>query len=421
MNKRRTVLKKISLKRIQLCSQKAVFFVLFSIMMFAQLQAQNDWNQFRGSQRNGVLTEANLPDAIPKSGPELLWTQEVGEGFPEVIFADDILYLFSSDSLDGGYEYVAALKPDSGEELWKTKVDSMWFEPDGWGHGPRSTPVVDKKNIYCLSGYGKFSALSKANGKVQWTVNLPEEYGSTTPRWGFSSSPLVVEDVVILETGGTENRAFTAYNKKNGKVKWSKGKGKASYNSPILAKINNQTQIIFAIDTLLYAFNPKGEELWAYRMPLSGPMAMPVFIAPNKIFVSSVSRTGSFIVELDNNQPTEILSSTTMQNNWSSSCYRDGYLYGFSKAKLQCVSTETGEMTWGKRGFGKGSLIMVDDKLLVLSDRGKLIVVEATPKAYNEVGSFQALEGKSWTAPSYYNGKLFVRNLTQMSCYKFSK
>ena len=420
MNHGKTVPKRLKFKKIHTNRPQAFLLLLFTLSL-VQIQAQDSWSQFRGALRSGVLTVTDLPDTWPEEGPELIWTLDVGSGFPEVAVAGNMAYIFSSDSLEGGYEYLAAHKTESGEELWKTKVDSMWYEADGWGHGPRATPAVDGDMIFCLSGFGKLTALKTKNGKIAWVVDLPAEFGSTIPRWGFSSSPLLIDDLVILETGGTEDRAFTAFNKKSGKVEWSKGTGNTSYNSPAIADIDGQTNIVFANDTMLTSFNPKGEVLWAFRMPLRSPTAMPVFIAPNKFFVSSVCNTGGFIVEVDKNEPKEILTSRTMQNNWSSSCYLDGYLYGFSKTKLQCVSVETGEMIWGKRGFGKGSLIIVGDKLIVMADRGKVIIVEATPDEYKEVVSFQALEGKSWTAPSYANGKLFVRNLSKMSCYKLSK
>lgn len=409
------------LRKTKCYSQNAVFFVFFSLLMITQLQAQNAWNQFRGPSKNGVLTDVDFPDKLPDKGPELSWSVDVGNGFPEVAVAKGVAYIFSSDSLDGGYEYVAALNAETGKELWKTKVDSMWFEVDGWGHGPRATPAVDDQKLYCVSGFAKFKALNLKNGEILWSVNLPENFGSIIPRWGFTSSPLLVGDLVILETGGTEERAFTAFDKQTGEVVWSKGTGPSTYNSPALVTIDGQENIVFANDSMLTAYNSQGDKLWDFRMPLRMPTAMPVFIPPNKFFVSSVSKTGGFFVEVNGNKPMELLQSTTMQNNWSSSCYCDGYLYGFSKAKLQCVSVETGEMQWGKRGFGKGSLIMVGDKLLVLSDQGQLTVVKAKPDQYTEIGSFKALEGKSWTAPVYVNGHIFVRNLSTLACYTISK
>jgi outer membrane protein assembly factor BamB len=398
---------------------KGLLIMAFGIMFFTHIQAQDEWNQFRGFSRSGVIDQTNFPELIPQTGAELKWSKDIGSGFSEIVLSENKAYVFYADTLHNNYTYLAALDKNNGQELWKSPVDSMWIEVDGWGHGPRSTPAIDDDAIYCLSGYGKFVAFNKNTGSELWKISLPGQFGATIPRWGFSTSPLLIADVVILETGGGDKKAFTAFDKKSGKVVWSTGTGVAAYNSPLVANIQNKDHIVFANDTLLYALNATGELLWQYRMPLRGPMAMPVFIGPNRIFVSSVSNTGSFVVEVQDNVATEVLKSPTMQNNWSSSCYHKGYLYGFSKAKLQCVSVDSGEMAWGKRGFGKGSLIIVGDKLVVLSDQGKIIIVEANPESYQEIASFQTLAGKAWTAPSYSGGHLFIRNLSKVACYKF--
>jgi len=144
---------------------------------------------------------------------------------------------------------------------------------------------------------------------------------------------------------------------------------------------------------------------------------MPVVIDNNKIFVSAIRNIGFVIIEIQNNIPKEIARGTDLKTDYSSCVYYNGYIFGFHVAALQCISAETGKKMWTKRGFGKGSLILVGDKLLVLSDKGKIIQVEATGEKYTEQGSFQAIEGKSWTAPSFANGRLYVRNLTEMACF----
>jgi len=394
--------------------------VLFGMTAFSQQSNFQNWDQFRGELRNGASDENIISDGWTDSEPELLWTKYVGEAFSEVAVFNGTSFIFSSDTLDGGYEYLAAIEAESGKDLWKSRVDSLYLEIDGWGNGPRATPAVDNDLVFCLSGLGKLSALSVRNGEIIWTVDLIKDFGATLPRWGFSSSPLLINNILMLETGGTEDRAFTAFNKNTGEVIWSKGTGVAGYNSPIIAKIDNMMNVVFTSGTTLYSYNMEGDTNWTFEMPLRSPTAMPVFLPPDKFFVSSVSETGGFTIQVENNEPSLVYTSPIMQNNWSSSCYLDGYLYGFSKAKLQCVSAETGELQWGQRGFGKGSLILVGDKLLVLSDRGILTMAEATPEKYKKLGSFQALVGKSWTAPSFSDGKIFVRNLSHMSCYKLT-
>ncbi len=395
-----------------------VMGITYSFLSVSQPNPDNNWTQFRGNNRSGKSMEKNLLDKWPEKGPEQIWKMETGQGFSEVVVSGNVAYLMACDTTDEAYEYITALDIGNGEELWQTKIDSMFYEVDGWGHGPRSTPAIDDRYIYCLSGYGKLAAYSIQSGKEIWATNMIIDYGSTLPRWGYSTSPILIDGILIIETGGNESGAFAAIDKNTGMKIWSKGTGAASYNSPAVAIIDNKVHIVFANDTMLYSFDKKGNENWSYRMPIQAPTAMPVFIPPNRFFVSTVGRTGSFIVQVEGNDVKEVLTSRTMQNYFGSSCYHNGYLYGFSRAKLQCISAETGKLHWAQRGFGAGSLILVNDKLLVLSDQGLLTLVAASPEGYKAHGTVQALDGKSWTAPSFANGNVFLRNLSQVSCYK---
>ena len=380
----------------------------------------NSWLQFRGNERNGVSTETNLLEKWPVDGPEKIWEKEIGEGFSEILISNEMLFTLSGEMIDSlhGFEYAVALDKLTGNEIWKVEIDSIFIEVDGWGNGARSTPVVDENNLYCLSGTGKFIALSKNNGKALWKVDFVKELGSTVPRWGFSTSPLLLNDKIIIEVGGTESRAFVAFDKTSGNVLWTRGTAGSVYCSPIKVKIEGQEQILFINGSELISYNAEGDTLWSFNMPLRSPTAVPVFIQPNKIFISTVSPNGSLMLQIVNNEVTQIFNTNTLQNHWSSSCYYDGYIYGFNVATLQCISVETGEKKWTKRGFGKGSLIIADNKLLVLSDRGKLIMVDANPETFTVLGSFQALNGRSWTAPSFADGKIFLRNHTEIACYK---
>ncbi|MEN8120149.1 MAG: PQQ-binding-like beta-propeller repeat protein [Bacteroidota bacterium] len=401
-----------------LCLYALLIFTLIS-PVFSQIDNSGSWTQFRGQFRSGISNEILPQMDWSKSEPKLLWKKEIGSGFSELIISDGVVYTMFSEQTDSitGLEYIAAYYENTGNELWRSKVDSVFIEIDGWGNGPRSTPTIGENFIYSLSGYGKLSANSKKDGKLIWQVDFVKEFGSTVPRWGYSSSPLLIDNMLIIEVGDTNSRAFTAFNKNNGKLIWTKGKGEASYSSPLLATIDGQKQIIFANGRTLSSYTPKGDTLWTFKMPLATPTAIPVHLGSNKLFVSAL-RGGFVITKTENNKTTEVLKGNSMKNDFSSSCYYDGHLYGFHVAALRCISAETGEVKWTKRGYGKGSLILVDDMLLVLSDQGKLVLIDAKPDVFNEKGSIQTISGKSWTAPSFYKGKVFVRNLTEMACFK---
>lgn len=398
-----------------------IFLTIIMIYSVASLEVcAQSWEQFRGVNRSGISTEKLTADDWTENQPELIWRKELGSGFSEIIISEGVVYTMISEIIDSitGSEYVVAYDEISGDEIWRSKVDSIYFDEDGWGDGPRSTPTIDSEYIYSLSGHGKLTANSKKDGSFKWQRDFVKEFGSATPRWGFASSPLLVDDKIIMEVGGTESRAFMAFNKKNGETIWASSDGNASHDSPLMVTIEGQNQILFANNRKLYSFNSDGDTLWTFNMPFGGLTAIPLFIPPNKIFLSGVRNPGFSIIQIEDNKAKEVLTGSSMKNDFSSCIYHDGYIYGFHVAALRCITADSGEVKWTKRGLGKGSLILVDDKLLVLSDKGKLVYVDASPIAYLEKGFIQPLTGKSWTAASFLNGKVFVRNLSHMACYK---
>lgn len=397
------------------------FTVIFAIttVSFAQEKAEIQWKQFRGNDRNGS-SSMQIANSWTENAPQLLWNKTIGEGFSEVLIASDKLYTMTSEMTDSvsGLEYMLALDAKTGETLWKTKVDSIFIDVDGFGNGPRSTPAIDDNYAYCFSSYGKLTAVALADGKINWSIDFVKDYESTLPRWAYSTSPIILDDCIIMEVGGSDSRGFASINKKDGKVNWIKGVATSYYSSPAIAEIDGKRNLIFANDSMLTSFDVDGNELWAFRMPLRFPTATPLFIAPNKVFVSSAGRAGGFLVEINGSEVKSVFTSATMKNHFSSSCYHNGYIYGFSNALLRCISAETGELKWSKIKLGKGTLVLVNDKLLVLSDKGLLKLVDTNPEAYTELGSIQTITGKSWTAPSLGNGHIYMRNLTQIASYK---
>jgi outer membrane protein assembly factor BamB len=400
------------------CLVIVLIFFCYIPSGLTQMHQTSGWNQFRGNFRNGTGETTDILTEWPQDGPGLVWKKEIGSGFSELLVSGNRLYTLFAEKTDSvtGWEYVASYDAGTGEELWRSQLDSIFIDVDGWGDGPRSTPASDDAYLYCFSGHGKLYAVSKTDGSILWTVDFVRQFNSTLPRWGFSASPILSGDMVIMEVGGDEGRAFAAFNKQNGGLIWAAGEGDAMYSSPITAEINGQQQIIFVNGRRLSSYDMHGDTLWTYQMPIGNPMASPLFIPPAHIFVSANNGSGSFLIGLDADVINELFTSSAMKNDWSSSVYRDGYIYGFNLASLQCISVEDGKRVWHKRGFGKGNLILVGDKLLVLSDQGDLSVVNATPEGFTELGSISVLEGRSWTAPSYANGRVYMRNHTHMAC-----
>lgn len=378
---------------------------------------QNSWKQFRGNDRNGTYSESNINEKWIDKEPELLWTQQLGSGFTEILVSKNKLYTMSSEIADSisGSEVMLAFDAISGEELWRTVIDSMFRDSEGWGDGPRSTPAIDDRAIYCLSSFGNLRALSLNDGEILWTVNFLNEFDNK-PGWIYTTSPILIGDEIIIEVGGTESRGFASIDKNTGKTLWVTGEARPSYCSPTIATISGGIHTIFANGTKLMSFNKTGAELWSYDMPFQAPIPTPLFIAPNKFFVSSM--VGCFMIKVENNEVTEVFNKKSMRSTFGSSCFYNGHIYGVSSGSLKCISEIDGESKWSQKGFGLGNLIIVGNKIVAMTDKGVLKIIETNPEAYIEKRSIQAINGKSWTAPSFANGNVYVRNLTEMASYR---
>jgi outer membrane protein assembly factor BamB len=316
-------------------------------------------------------------------------------------------------------EFAAAFEAGTGKELWRTPIGEKLDTE--FGNGPRATPTVDGDTVYVLGARGHLAALATQDGSERWTLSLTETFGSQMPGWGFATSALVDGDQLIVEGGGPEGKSYAALDKKTGEVKWTRGEGGPGYNSVLPVTVGGEQRYIYFAGGKLNCINDKGEEIWSHPWPEGETHAMPVFVPPNQVFGSGAEGVGATLLRVHEEEgkatPEEVWTTRFMRNHFSSSVYLDGHIYGFDNATLKCISLEDGSMKWGKRGLGKGSLILADGHLIVLSDRGLLLLLEATAEGYVEKGRVQALEGKCWTSPTLADGKLYLRNHTEIVSY----
>lgn len=384
--------------------------------------AGHDWPQFRGPNRDGVSAETGLIVQWPDAGPKEVWRVEIGEGYSAISVVGDRLYTMFAAEQDGeALEFAAAFDASSGKELWRTSVGKKF--DNQFGNGPRATPAVDGDTVYVLGSLGTLAALSTKDGSERWRVSLTELFEAKVPTFGFSTSALVDGDQLVLEGGGKEGKSYVALDKKTGEVNWTFGDGpeEPGYNSVLLVDMKSEKRYVYIVGEKLICLDEAGNEIWTKDWPSGETHAMPLFIAPNKIFASGAEGVGARLVEVDESgdQATvkELWASPHMRNHFSSSVYYNGSIFGFDNATLKAISGEDAKLLWAKRGLGKGSLILADGHLIVLSDRGKLVQVDATSDKYTEQGSVQALEGRCWTAPTLSRGILYLRNHTEMVAY----
>lgn len=374
-----------------------------------------DWPQFRGVNRDGVSAETGLPRSWPAEGPRVVWKRAVGEGYSGISVVGDRLYTMDSDDT---VEYVLALEAGSGKELWRVPAGPKLI--DSMGNGPRTTPTVDGGTVYAMGSHGRLLALKAADGAKIWEVDLVQAFAAKRPNWGYSGSPLIDGDLLILEVGGTEGRGVMAFEKATGSVRWAALDGDAAYASPVLMTIGGIKQYVIPrrAGPQTVALRPDGSVLWTHPAPFSA-IASALLIPPDKVYVSGGDDAGAVLVRIKTEGGPEGSTATVeelwktraMKNHFNNAVVVGDHIYGFDNATFKCLSAATGEQTWAFRGLGKGSLVAADgDLLIVLSDQGTLLLVEATPAAYMELARFQAMEGKAWTAPTLANGRLYLRD-----------
>jgi outer membrane protein assembly factor BamB len=377
-----------------------------------------DWPQWRGPNRDGISKESGLLKIWPAEGPKVLWRAPSGEGYSAISVSNGRAYTMYGQGND---EVLVCLDAVTGKELWRVKVDAKFYNDQG--NGPRSTPIVDGDLVYALSANGKLWAFNDKDGKEVWSHDLQREYGGRVPTWGVSTAPLVEGNLLIVDVGGRSGHSVMAFNKSNGNVVWKSETDLPGYSAPIAVTVNGVRQVLAFTGTALVSVSPAdGKSFWRYGWDTRYDVnaATPVFIPPDKVFISSGYGKGGAVLQMQANngrvQVQEVWKSAVIKNHFSSSVLIGNYLYGFDDAILVCINALNGEQQWQQRGYQKGSLIFADGHLIILGEQGRLGLVEATPTGYKEKASAQPLSGRCWSMPVLANGRLYIRNQTEMMC-----
>jgi outer membrane protein assembly factor BamB len=373
------------------------------------------WFQYRGPGRDGISTEKGLARSFAPSGPKSLWRIPIGTGFSAVTVVGERLYTMDADAEQ---EYALCLDAATGRRLWATPMGPIFR--NSYGDGPRSTPTVDGELVYALGSQGRLAALKAKDGSVAWQVDLRETFEAELLDWAFTSAPLVEGDLVVFESGGKGARAVAALDKRTGVVRWTAQEDRIVYSSPIRIEIGGRRQIVAMTQREVVGLDLAGRRLWAFPFASDGTIkpAPPVFVAPDLIFVSASYGIGAKVARLVPQGETTAVETVweglQMKNHFNGSVAIGTHLYGFDAATLKCIDASTGRTSWAKRGLGKGSLIAADGMLIILGETGELVLAEATPDAYRELARHQVLQGRSWTQPTLWRGRLYLRNHTEL-------
>ena len=374
------------------------------------------WPQWLGPHRNGISPETGLFGKAPSF--KEAWRVHAGPGLSGLSVVGDRLYTMYIHS---GEEYVVCLDARNGEVRWRTRTIGN-AASERRGGNPRATPTVAGKMVYVFSARGKLQALDSQFGTQRWSRDIRLEFEGIRPGRGLgASSPLVEGNLVLIEAGGKKGLSLMAFDKTSGEVAWNTGSDERGYSSPIIATIGQTRQAVFFTAYGLIAVAPQnGRVLWKYTWMTSQHTnaATPVFIPPNRFFISS---HGGAVVEVTATdkgyEVAEVWRNNNMQNYFATSIYYQGYLYGFDGSTLKCLDAETGEEKWKTQGYGKGNLIIADSHLVILGERCNLSIAEATPAGFVEKANTRVFRNSQCeTVPSLVDGQIYLRDDKEIVC-----
>lgn len=377
--------------------------------MLSSVIHAEDWPRWRGPHLNGISDEKQWLSQWPKEGPPVAWKASVGTGYASVSVSRGRLYTVgNADEKDTVYCFDAA----TGQELWKQAYDADLGDKFFEG-GPTATPTTDGDSVYTLSRWGDLFCFEAATGKIRWSKNVQKETGIRVPSWGFASSPFVHDDRLILNIG----EAGLAVAKSNGKIVWQSENRDAGYSTAVPFQRGTEWFAILADSKAYLAVNLRtGKELWRIPWLTSfGVNAADPILEGNQLFISSGYDKGAALFKLDGSEPSVVWQNKELRNQFNSSVLLNGFLYGIdgdasSRAALKCVEFLTGQRKWTEEAVGMGSLMAADGKLIVLSERGELIVAEASPGQFKPISRAQVLGAPCWTVPVLANGRIYCRN-----------
>jgi outer membrane protein assembly factor BamB len=387
-----------------------------------------DYPEYRNRQRDGIVTGPALARDWKTNPPRQLWRQPVGGGYASFALVGDAAVTIEQRRED---EAVVCYDTATGQERWAHAYLAFFTERLG-GDGPRATPTIAGGDVYALGATGRLTCLDLVSGQPRWSVEILDNDPKNNIPWGMSGSPLVYDQVVVVNPGkqteAAAGRALVAYDRATGKPIWSGGETRAGYSSPMLATLAGRRQVLLFDGEELGGYDAAdGSKLWrlGWTTHMGINVAQPLVLEGDRVFISSGYSVGCALVQIAEAggqwtaQP--LWKNTLMRCKFTSPVARAGYLYGLDDGVLVCLDQHTGDRKWKGGRYGHGQLLLSDDLLVILSESGKLVLVEATPEGHRELGSIAALDGKTWNHLALADGKAYVRNHREMACYDLSE
>jgi outer membrane protein assembly factor BamB len=395
---------------------------------------ETDFPEYRNRNRDGVVSGLNLATTWDIQKPEKKWAVSLGEyaGYAGISVVGPVAVTMEQI---GPKEAVVCYDADTGKERWKYEYDTHFSEAMG-GNGPRTNPTILDGDVYSLGATGRLARLDGKTGTPKWTTEIVGD--RNVIYWGVSGSPLVLDHLVIVNPGRNRKGlskdspegtgpAVVAYDRDTGKVVWETGDRPAGYSSPQLATIIGVRQVLIFDGKGLGSFDPEtGKELWfqEWNQEPEVNVAQPLVFEDGRVFVSSGYGHGCAMLKVtksgDKWTVEQLWSNNRLRSKFANPVRKGEQIYGIdeSAGSLVCIDANNGKIDWKEGRYGNGQILLVGKLILLESEEGRLVLVEADPHRYRELSSFQALSGsKNWNYLTVARGRAYVRNHNEVACY----
>jgi outer membrane protein assembly factor BamB len=402
---------------------------LFSLLVRMDASA-GDWPQFLGPTRDGVYAGGDLATSWPKEGPPIVWQQKVGAGFSGPVVASGRLVLFHRD---GNNAVIEAMDARTGKGVWRFEYPTDYSDDFGFDPGPRATPAIADGKVFTYGAEGLIHAVDFKTGKKLWSVDAVARFNSGKGFFGRACSPLVEGSAVLLNIGGSDGAGIIALDKDTGKLLWKASGEEASYSSPTVASFGGKRRALFFTRSNLTSLDPANGRIdfefpWKPAISASVSAAVPLVIG-DQVFISASYQAGAALLRVRDAATETVWSGDDiLSNQYATSVHRDGFLYGVEGrvdhapgGSLRCVELKTGKVRWNSDALGAPLVTLAGDQLLVLTDKGMLMIAPASTEDFKPVSRAQVLSFLVRAHPAIADGFFYARSKDRLVCVDLRK
>lgn len=381
-----------------------------------------EWPGFRGVHRDNAILSAEIDIDWEVRPPRELWRHAIGPAWSSFAVAGNRLF---TQEQRGEMEAVTCYDADTGDELWALDYPSRFWEAIA-GAGPRGTPTWHNGHLFTLGAEGILQCITANTGAQIWQRDLREDASRKPPMWGFSASPLVVDQVVLVHAGGDGDRGVLAYDVETGDLAWSAPSGDHTYSSPHLVELLGRSYVLMLCNDGLCALDPTdGSVAWKHAWGMQGyRVVQPLVFGESRILLGTGMEEGTRCINIDINgdqlDTTEVWTERSIKPNYNDYVAHEGYLYGFDHNIFACIDLETGARQWKKGRYGNGQVLLLPDanQLLVMTEQGELIVLRTNPEKLEVLARHPVLNGKTWNHHVLVGNRVYARNAEEMAAYE---